>query len=142
MLVRFQPVTNIFNEIDSIINSTLIPYPAVRRFERNGRFAGISVNETQDQVTVRMELPGVAKEDVTVNVNNEILTISGERKAPERKENEQWIRNEISYGKFERSLSLPFPVDVEKVSAVQENGVLTIVLPKHEIAKPKQITIR
>jgi HSP20 family protein len=57
-----------------------------------------------------------------VNVNNDVLTISGERKAPERKENEQYIRNEISYGKFERTISLPYPVDVEKVMASQENG--------------------
>jgi HSP20 family protein len=142
MLVRFQPVSGIFNEIDSIINSALIPFPDVRRFDRTGRFAGMSVNESAEQVTVRVELPGVLKEDIAVNVNNDILTISGERKAPERKENEQYIRNEISYGKFERSLSLPYPVDVEKVSASQENGVLTVVLPKHENAKPKQITIR
>ncbi len=137
MLVRFQPVSGIFNEIDSIINSALIPFPDVRRFDRTGRFAGMSVNESAEQVTVRVELPGVLKEDIAVNVNNDILTISGERKAPER-----YIRNEISYGKFERSLSLPYPVDVEKVSASQENGVLTVVLPKHENAKPKQITIR
>jgi HSP20 family protein len=142
MLVRFQPVSSIFNEIDSLINSTLIPFPEVRRIERSGRIAGVSVNESAEQVTVRVELPGVSKEDITVNVNNDVLTISGERKAPERKENEQYIRNEISYGKFERSLSLPYPVDVEKVMASQENGVLTVVLPKHENAKPKQITIR
>ena len=142
MLVRFQPVSSIFNEIDSLINSTLIPFPEVRRIERSGRIAGVSVNESAEQVTVRDELPGVSKEDIAVNVNNDVLTISGERKAPERKENEQYIRNEISYGKFERSLSLPYPVDVEKVMASQENGVLTVVLPKHENAKPKQITIR
>lgn len=142
MLVRFQPVSSIFNEIDSLINSTLIPFPEVRLIERSGRIAGVSVNESAEQVTVRVELPGVSKEDITVNVNNDVLTISGERKAPERKENEQYIRNEISYGKFERSLSLPYPVDVEKVMASQENGVLTVVLPKHENAKPKQITIR
>lgn len=142
MLVRFQPVSSIFNEIDSLINSTLIPFPEVRRIERSGRIAGVSVNESAEQVTVRVELPGVSKEDIAVNVNNDVLTISGERKAPERKENEQYIRNEISYGKFERSLSLPYPVDVEKVMASQENGVLTVVLPKHENAKPKQITIR
>jgi len=100
------------------------------------------MNDTGEQVQVNVELPGVAKEDIKVNVHDGVLTISGERKQPELKENEQWIRNEISYGTFERSINLPYSVDVEKVSATQENGVLCIVLPKHENAKPKQISIR
>jgi HSP20 family protein len=61
---------------------------------------------------------------------------------PELKEGEEWIRNEISYGKYERSIRLPYAIEADKVSATHENGVLSIVLPKHEKAKPKQISIR
>ena len=68
--------------------------------------------------------------------------LAGIAKQPELKDQEQWIRNEISYGTFERSISLPYSVDVEKTSATRENGVLRIVLPKHENAKPKHISIR
>ena len=139
MLVRFKPVTSIFDDIDSIINSSPVSYPATHR---TSRVSNISMNDTGEQVHVNVELPGVAKEDVKVQVNDGMLTISVERKQPELKENEQWIRNEIPYGTFERSINLPYSVDVEKVSATQENGVLHIVLPKHENAKPKQISIR
>ncbi len=142
MLVRFQPVSNIFDEIDTIINSTLVPFPAGNRSERSGRFSSLSVKDSGEQLHVSLELPGLSKQDVSVNVNNDILTISGERKQPEKKENEQWIRNEIRYGKFERTITLPYSVDVEKVSASHENGILSIILPKHEKAKPKQISIR
>ena len=139
MLVRFKPVTSIFDDLDTIINSSLVTYPVSHRANR---LSGVSIKDGGEQVHVSVELPGVAKEDVKVNVNDGVLTISAERKQSELKENEQWIRNEISYGTFERSINLPYSVDVEKVSASQENGILRIVLPKHENAKPKQISIR
>jgi HSP20 family protein len=93
-------------------------------------------------MTVVVELPGVAKEDVKATLHDDVLTVSAERKQPELKEKEQWLRNEISYGKFERSINLPYSVVAEKVSALHENGILRIVLPKAEEAKPKQISIR
>ncbi len=139
MLVRFKPVASIFDDIDSIINSSLVSYPASHRINR---VSNISMNDTGEQVHVNIELPGVVKEDVKVNVHDGVLTILAKRKQPELKENEQWIRNEISYGTFEQAIKLPYSVDVEKVSATHENGLLQIVLPKHENAKPKQITIR
>jgi len=142
MLVRFQPVTNIFDEIDTLINSTFIPFPAVKGISHSGRTGGVSMKDSGEQVQVNIELPGVSKEDVKVNVNDGILTISAERKQPELKDEEQWIRNEISYGKIERTINLPYSVDVEKVTASHENGILQIILPKHENAKPKQISIR
>jgi HSP20 family protein len=141
MLVRFAPVTNLVDEIDSMFN-TAVPFPNIRQYERRNRFAGISMSDSGEQVTITVELPGVAKQDVSVNVNNGVLSIKAERKRPELKEKEQWVRNEITYGTFERSMQLPYSVDVEKIAAVQENGILSVVLPKHENAKPKQITIR
>jgi len=142
MLVRFQPVSNIFDEINTIINSSLVPFPTINDMKRYSRFGGVSMKENGEQVHVSVELPGIAKQDVKVNVNDGILTISAERKQPELKEQEQWLRNEIAYGKYERSIELPYSVDVEKVSAAHENGILSIILPKHENAKPKQISIR
>lgn len=142
MLVRFQPVTNIFDEIDTIFNSAMLPVSGMKRFDRNSRFAGVSVKDTGEQIHVVMELPGVSKQDVSVNVHDDLVTITAERKQPEKKENEQWIRNEISYGKFERTINLPYTVDTEKVTATHENGILSVILPKHENARPKQITIR
>ncbi len=142
MIVRVQPMVNVFDEIDSILNSTIVPGITVRNQDRVSRFAGLSVKDSGEQLQVRMEIPGVAKQDISVNVNNDVLTIAGERKQPVKKENDQWIRNEITYGKFERTIPLPYSVDVEKVSASVQDGILTVILPKHENAKPKQISIR
>lgn len=142
MLVRFTSVPNIVDEIDSIFNSAVAPFPLMKQLERKNRFAGVSMRDTGDQVNISVELPGVHKQDVSVGIKDGLLTITAERKRPELKENEQWLRNELNYGKIERAIELPYTVDVEKVTAVHENGILSIVLPKHEAAKPKQITIR
>ena len=142
MLVRFQPTTNIFEEIDSLINSAAVPFPVINRITNSGRIGGVAMKEDGDNIQVTVDLPGVAKEDVSVKVNDGVLTISAERKRSELQEHEHWIRNEISYGKIERTINLPYSVDVEKVTALHENGVLRIMLPKHENAKPKQISIR
>jgi HSP20 family protein len=142
MVVRFTSVPNIVHEIDSIFHSAVAPYPFMKQLDRNNRFAGVSMRDTGDHVSISMELPGVTKQDVSVSINDGQLTITAERKRLELKENEQWLRNELNYGKIERTIELPYTVDVEKVSAVHENGILSIVLPKHEAVKPKQITIR
>ncbi|MFA6540225.1 MAG: Hsp20/alpha crystallin family protein [Bacteroidota bacterium] len=139
MLVRFQPVTTLFDEIDSIINSPITRYPAYRQ---TNRFADVAMKENGEEVQIFVQLPGIAKDDVKIGLHDTELTITAERKQPELKENEQWIRNEIRYGKFERTIDLPYAVDADNVSATHENGLLRITLPKHEIAKPKQISIR
>jgi len=138
MLVRFTPVSNIVDEIDSIFSAAVAPFPMMQK----NRFAGVTMKDSGDDIMITMELPGIAKQDVSISVNDGQLMISAERKRPELLEQEQWIRNEITYGKIERTIELPYSVDVEKVSAVHENGILSVVLPKHENAKPKQITIR
>jgi HSP20 family protein len=142
MVVRFHPAASIFDEIDTILNSAIVPGRMGRYTDRVNRSAVLSVKDTGEQMQVYLEIPGVEKQDVSVNVNNDVLTIAGERKQPVKKENEQWIRNEITYGKFERTIPLPYSVDVEKVSASVQDGILTVILPKHENAKPKQISIR
>ena len=139
MVVRFQPVSTLFDEIDSLINSPITRYPSYRQ---TNRFAGVAMKESGEEVQVFVQLPGIAKNDVKIGLHDTVLTITAERKQPELKENEQWIRNEISYGKFERTINLPYVVDTDKVSATHENGLLRITLPKHEVAKPKQISIR
>lgn len=142
MVVRFTPVTNIVDEIDSILNTAAFPFPLGKQLERKNRFAGLSVRDSGDQVHIQLELPGVQKHDVNVQVKDGLLVVSAERKEPELKADEQWIRNEMTYGTIERKIELPYSVDVDKVSAVHENGILSVVLPKHENAKPKQISIR
>jgi len=138
MLMRYQTIPSLFNDIDELFNVKFPVFNRVRTFQLN---RGAAVKDSGDALNVVVELPGVAKEDVKVQLHDDVLTISAERKQPELKENEQWIRNEISYGKFERSINLPYDVVTEKISATYGNGILQITLPKAEEAKPKQIAI-
>jgi len=139
MLVRYQTIPSLFNDIDELFNVTLPVFNRVRPFQTN---QGVAVKDSGDALNVVVELPGVAKEDVKVTLHDGVLTVAAERKQPELTEDEQWIRNEVSYGKFERSINLPYAVVAEKISATHENGVLQVTLPKAEEAKPKQIAIK
>jgi HSP20 family protein len=102
----------------------------------------VNVAEYKDEIQVVAEIPGMSKEDVKIELQNDVLVLSGERKAPESTQKGEWLRNEIRYGSFSKTIELPEPVDAEKVTAEYSNGVLRIVLPKAEAAKPREITIR
>ena len=94
--------------------------------------ARMNVSETDKEIRVTAELPGVTEKDIDVSLDGDLLTIRGEKKFEQRKggEKENYHFVERSYGTFQRSLRLPFPVDPGQVAASFENGVLTIVLPK------------
>jgi HSP20 family protein len=139
MLVRAQSIPSLFGDIDELF-STAFPVP--HRYQRYTTVPGVSMKDAGESVDVTFDLPGIAKSDVKVTLHDGVLTVAAERKRPELQENEQWIRNEIRYGKFERSVNLPYPVAEEKISAVHENGLLRVTLPKAEEAKPKHIVIR
>jgi len=100
------------------------------------------VVEDKDHLKIAMELPGVRPEDVKVSVENHLLTIRGEKKQESEEKGERWHRYERSYGSFERSFTLPSTVDADRVQATAENGVLTLVLPKSERAKPREIPVK
>jgi len=102
----------------------------------------IDVYDTEKDVTLEVDLPGVAKDDINLRIEEDTLVIEGERKAPE--EDRNWLRREKCYGSFRRALRFPFAVNEEKVSAEFKDGVLEIHLPKAEPEPPKrkQITIK
>lgn len=101
----------------------------------------VDVRESDKEIVVEAELPGVEQKDIKVNVANNVLTISGERRGEEKTEKKGYSRIERHYGKFERSFGLPETVNADKVSAEFKNGVLTLTLPKTEKAKPKEINV-
>jgi HSP20 family protein len=101
----------------------------------------INVYGTTDELKVEALLPGVSPEDVQVDVDRGVLTIAAKRHGWEPDTGQNWYAREISSGQFTRSLSLPFPVEVEHATADFTNGVLTLTLPKAEAAKPKRIQI-
>jgi HSP20 family protein len=101
----------------------------------------LDVYQDRDNFTVAVELPGLKKEDIDISLHSDTLTISGERKAEEKKNAEQGFRAERFYGSFQRTVTLPAPVDAKHVKASYQDGILKVVLPKAEEAKPKQIEV-
>jgi HSP20 family protein len=93
------------------------------------------------ELVIKAELPGLKKEDIDVRVENNTLTLRGERKREQTVKDEQFHRVERTYGAFSRSFSLPSTIDTEKVNADFTDGVLTITMPLREEAKPRKIEV-
>jgi len=118
-----------------------------RLFDRWGgdgtvSYPAVNVREQDEALHVEAELPGMNLDDLEIfGTGNNQLTIKGERKAPVPDKGTQH-RQERAFGKFVRTLTLPFPVDDSKVDARLENGILRLRLPKHEAARPRKITVK
>jgi HSP20 family protein len=101
----------------------------------------LDVSETEDDIRVKAEIPGVEKDDINLSINNNALIIKGEKNMEKEVEGEDFHRIERVYGNFYRAIELPVLVNSDKISASFKNGVLNIVLPKAEEVKPKEIEI-
>jgi HSP20 family protein len=101
----------------------------------------MDVFEDDDKVTVQLELAGMKKEDFDIALQDDVLTISGERKSESEKREGESFRSERTFGSFSRSVTLPGPVKAGDVKAVYQDGVLTVTLPKAEEAKPRKIQV-
>jgi HSP20 family protein len=101
----------------------------------------LDVFEDDSKVTVQVEMAGMKKEDFDISLQDDALTISGERKSESEKREGESFRSERFFGSFSRSITLPSLVKVDEVKATYEDGVLTITLPKAEEAKPKKIQV-
>jgi len=101
----------------------------------------VDVYEDEHNVTLKIEVPGIDEKDIDVRIENNVLTVHGERKFEKEEKEENYRRIERQYGSFTRSFTLPNTVDAEKVNANYEKGVLKITLAKKAEAKPKQIKV-
>jgi HSP20 family protein len=101
----------------------------------------VDVLENKDSVTVKAEMPGFKPEEIDVSLHDNNLIISGERKRENEQKEGEFYRSERFYGKFHRSVALPFTVEPGKIEARYHDGVLTVKLPKSENAKSKQIEV-
>ena len=102
----------------------------------------VDIHETDDGFVIKAELPGISKDDVSIDVHQNTLTLRGQRKHEAEVKNERYHRVERAYGSFERSFVLPTVVDQDKAQATYKDGVLELHLPKSEAAKPKRIAIQ
>ena len=126
-------------EIDRLFGAPLGWFENGSQPFSSGWLPAVDVYEDKDNVFVRAELPGMKKDEIDISLHEGVLTLSGERK-PEYDKAEAH-RVERFAGRFQRSISLPSPVDAAKVRATYKDGILAITLPKAEEAKPKQIAI-
>jgi len=102
----------------------------------------VDIYETDNEIVLKAELPGVDQKDVEVRIENDTLILKGEKRIDRDTKTENFHRAERVYGAFQRSFSLPQSVDKERIKASLKRGILTLVLPKKEEVKPKQIEIQ
>jgi HSP20 family protein len=125
-------------QMEQMLESAATP----QQREAAGVLPLINLTEGKDNYYVRAELPGVKGDELDIQVTANNLAISGERKIAAEDEGARYHRREREAGTFSRMIGLPDEVDTDKVDAKLENGILTIVISKAEIAKPKQITVK
>jgi len=101
----------------------------------------VDIYETPNELVVKADLPDVNEKDIDVRVENNLLTIRGERKFEKSVSEENFLRVERTYGSFSRSFSLPNTVNAEAIAAEYKNGVLNVTLPKREESKPRQVKV-
>jgi HSP20 family protein len=101
----------------------------------------VDIHETKDELVAQVDLPGLSEKDIDIRVENNTLTIRGERKFEKDVEEENYLRVERAYGSFTRTFSLPNTISAESIRAEYKNGVLTVRMPKREESKPKQVKI-
>jgi len=137
----FTRLSDLRDEIDRLFDTPLTDLARTSQL-LSGWTPALDVHEDKDNLFVKVELPGMKKEDINVSLHDGNLSISGERKSEEWHEKAEVYRAERFVGRFQRTVGLPAPVAVDKVKATYKDGVLTITLPKTEEAKPKQIDVQ
>jgi len=139
----WQDFDRLRREMDSLLNtfSTGMRQWPSPLWRGTRLFPLLNVKEKADAFVVSAEIPGMKKEDLEIKIENDTLTLKGERKPDQLGENVSHHRRERATGSFQRSLTLPGKVDAEKVNATYKNGVLTVTLAKEKAAQPRQISI-
>ncbi|MEJ5306692.1 MAG: Hsp20/alpha crystallin family protein [candidate division WOR-3 bacterium] len=142
-LQKFSPFSELFDlrkEIDSLFDDRFFGKMLQPYYESNWT-PSMDISETDKEFLVTVELPGMKKEDINLSIDNNVLTIEGERKSEKEEKGRTFHRIERSYGKFYRSVTLPKKVDEENIKATFKDGLLNITLPKVEKEKVKNIEI-
>ncbi|CAM2761522.1 heat shock protein [Legionella steigerwaltii] len=139
------PFLNLQQEVDKAFRDFYDMFASSKswdQFENLNLMPSMDVVEDKDHFTIQMEMPGMDEKDISVSFSGNVLTITGEKTTSKKNENKKYISREIGYGKYERSLSLPSTVDIDKVKASFKKGMLWVELPKKAEAKGKSRDIK
>lgn len=131
-----------FGELEQQLERLINPTTAPGQTQNANWMPPVDIHESEDAYTLVADLPGMKKEDISVNIVEDRVTLKGSRKREERHEEKGYRRYERAEGTFERSFRINGGVDAAKVEATFENGVLTVKLPKPEETKPRQIEVK
>lgn len=143
-IVRFEPFSNLLTaqrEFGRLFKEAFTPFNAEGELSTRTWAPPVDIYETENDIVLKAELPGVDPSGVEVKVEDNTLYLRGERKFEKEVNNESYHRVERSYGSFARSFSLPNSIATEKVKAEFKDGLLTLTLPKREEAKPRTVKI-
>ena len=141
-IIRWEPLRelgSLQNEMNRLFN-TVVDTPSSSSSLRRW-VPAMDLVEGEEAFVLRADLPGMREEDVSIEFEDNVLTVSGERKSEHEEENEGFHRVERAFGSFSRSLTLPKGIDPEAISAAFDNGVLEVRIPKPEESRPRRITI-
>lgn len=133
---EFDRLRRQMDELHSVLSGGTLPLPTA------GVFPLTNVTEDAENYHVRAELPGMKSDELDIQVTAEGISIAGERKIPEEGNGVKYHRREREAGKFSRLINLPGEIEANKVEASMENGVLKVTIPKSEVTKPRQITVK
>ena len=137
----FREMTTLQDEMERMFRNTLGTRDYDAATSAGAWAPALDVEEDEDKFTIHVELPGVSPEDVELTLEDDVLTISGERSFYDERDAEGFKRIERRFGRFHRAVRLPDRVDADKVEASAREGLLTITVPKAEEAKPRRIEI-
>ncbi len=144
-LVRWNPwreMSTLQNRINHLFNEPLFRSGSEDDELRMGTWMPVvDMFDDDDKIVIKAELPGMDKKDISVDVENRVLTLSGERNYENEVKEESYYRRERAYGRFKRAFNLPAEVDSDQIKADFKDGVLKVEIPKPEEQKPKQITV-
>jgi HSP20 family protein len=141
-ITRWDPFQNLAALQDQV--NRLFEAPLAGRPENSNLTAWtpvVDIYETENELVIKADLPDIDEKDLDVRVENNMLTIRGERKFEQKVKEDNYLRIERTYGSFSRSFSLPTTVNTESIHAEYKNGVLTLQLPKRAESKPRQVKV-
>jgi HSP20 family protein len=143
-LVRWEPVREL-DSLQSEVNRLFDGFFGTGRALNGARsrrwIPAMDLVESEEHLVLRADLPGMSEDDIEIEIKDNVLTVSGERKAEEERKEEGYYRVERTYGSFSRSLTLPEGVSADEVSASFDKGVLEVRIPKPEERKPQRVQI-
>jgi HSP20 family protein len=134
------PLLRLQNEVDRLFGDftdffSPTQFKKWEQFDNLNLAPSMDVVEDKDHFSIQLEMPGMAEQDIKVSIADNVLSITGEKSTSKKNENKKYVSREISYGKYERSISLPSTVDINKAKATFKKGMLWVDLPKKEEAK-------